>query len=61
MRKVDSKQELVERKIKQLISRRNKVPEVEDLNQLVAAVSAIDSELNTLAKMLQDSRTVFNL
>ena len=46
LRRADSKLEVIERKLKQVIQRKNKVPEDSDLEQIAAMTQEMGREVN---------------
>jgi flagellar biosynthesis chaperone FliJ len=53
LRTVDSAVEKTQRKIKNLTSRKQKVPEANDLQALVSLISSIDTALNNVTNGIQ--------
>jgi hypothetical protein len=61
MRAVDSAQEKSERKIKSLLSRKRKVPEIADLDSLVLAARDVDAKLSEYVDGLAGAAKVWIL
>ena len=56
---VDSSVEKTRRKIKSLRARKNKVPEVQDLEYLTQLVIAIDRNLDTMTSGIREATAAF--
>lgn len=53
-RKLDAKQETLEREVKRLINRKKSVPELADAERLTGLALAVDSELQNMANVIMN-------
>ena len=59
MKTVDGRQEILQRDLRRLINRKNKVPEVGDLSRITAETTALDQSLSVFAGKLKEAARLF--
>jgi len=52
-RRLDAKQEALEREIKRIVNRKKSVPELADAERLATMASAVEAELGNMAAVIQ--------
>jgi type II secretory pathway component PulJ len=59
MKTLDGRQELLQRDLRRLIMRKNKVPEVADLSRILSETTALDQAVTSFANKLKEVSRLF--
>jgi uncharacterized protein YhaN len=59
MKTLDGRQEVLQRDLRRLINRKNKVPEVGDLTRITTETTALDQAVNTFTAKLKEVGRLF--